>query len=830
MILAFVGLFSCGTGASSDWTTGYVARTENEDSFLHITARYAQGPRRVVSLNGIWQARDASDSAWLNVAVPGAYVDRREVEFRRSVFFDSSFSGQAVQLMAYGIAGQCRIFINGEFLASHASGHTSFAMDLTNKIAIGRDNDIRIVVNNKLDARHSLPLLHSPGLPLQYGGIYRDIFLLVVPEIHIAGVRYDPVFEPDLSACKLAVSVTLNRPAGVAAAQSEMQLSAELIAAGSRPSSVKSRPVPVLLRGRYGEHDLSIAVANARLWAPETPNLYDLRIELRKKYQLVDVKIVRIGLKQFRIDRGQALLNGSALRFKGMEWHERFPDTGICAGWSQIARDLYDMKNAGVNAIRIPGGAPHPFLLELCDEIGLLVFQEMPLSFVPDVRLSNATFVEMVSNSFAEMLERDHNHVSMLAWGLGTDLQCGAGFRSFVQPLQKVAQSYSTMPLYVNYRFVKPDTCSLVPELPVLLWNGFDMEPDELAARFDFPGSAEKLVLVSVGYRLATGQPDGLAGERGGYEADISNQEIQAYRLGRVLRMQPLEAACAGVFVSSYADWPQQYVSGGESGDPAGRISSSGLVDQYRKARIAYQVVESKFTDTKPVRMSVQIPEPKSPVIFPVAGLILILLFLFNFNRNRRLRGNLRRIFVYPQGFYVELSENRKVTVWHTVLFCVIACCSLAVILSSILYNFRENVIFDSWLNLNIHADPVKSWIVWAVWHPGAAIVVFIVGLFFLFALIILVLRTTAFLLGLRRCGDGVLVRHQTFSRRSGYARHDAWQSLAFWRHLVNHLFGWGHLVLRCQVCGFRLHGFLLAGAATARCAILNSESQNITK
>jgi hypothetical protein len=134
-----------------------------------------------------------------------------------------------------------------------------------------------------------------------------------------------------------------------------------------------------------------------------------------------------------------------------------------------------------------------------------------------------------------------------------------------------------------------------------------------------------------------------------------------------------------------------------------------------------------------------------------VAGLGLVLLFLFNYNRDRRLRGNLRRIFVYPQGFYSELRDNRKITVWHTILFCIIICGSLALVICSILYNFRQNVIFDAVINLIIHTDDFKSTLAWLIWHPAAAIPIMAILIFLILGCFIVLLRLVAFLLGLNR-------------------------------------------------------------------------------
>lgn len=167
-----------------------------------------------------------------------------------------------------------------------------------------------------------------------------------------------------------------------------------------------------------------------------------------------------------------------------------------------------------------------------------------------------------------------------------------------------------------------------------------------------------------------------------------------------------------------------------------------------RDKRIAYDVVQSVFKAHAAPEIADRPPSVQNPIVYPVGGLALILIFLFNFNRSRRLRGSLRRIFLYQHGFYTELKENRKISGWYTLLVSLITCAVLAIIFSSITFKFREKLIVNEILSLVIANESLKEKLIWLIWHPIWFIIIATVILYLLFCLWILTLRITYFILG----------------------------------------------------------------------------------
>jgi hypothetical protein len=209
-----------------------------------------------------------------------------------------------------------------------------------------------------------------------------------------------------------------------------------------------------------------------------------------------------------------------------------------------------------------------------------------------------------------------------------------------------------------------------------------------------------------------------------------------------------LQENSAGFFIHTFADWQEARPNSffGAAGD--GFLNKSGIVDFDREERIAYDAVKSIFKNNRLLKISASSHQPPNPNIYPVAGLTLILFFLFNFQRSRRLRGHLRRIFLYPHGFYVELAEKRKTSALHTFLISLTVCSVLSIISSSILFNYRNDFIFNEILNLLIGSVDLKFKLIWLIWRPAWFLIVSTLVFYLAFAFLTLVLRITSFVLG----------------------------------------------------------------------------------
>ncbi|HEX9652604.1 MAG TPA: hypothetical protein VGA99_02740, partial [bacterium] len=181
-----VGLVLQANAFAEDWVSRYLQRPASDFTVADSLMAYSSSTRGVISLNGVWEARKSGEHGWNSISVPGAYEFEGEVEFRRIFSLDSSVAGKAIKLVALGVNNRCSVIINNSFVGSHSGGQTSFTIDIPpEKLRPDSPNEIRITVDNTLLPRASLPLRHSANAPCNYGGIFRDIFLIALPSTGI---------------------------------------------------------------------------------------------------------------------------------------------------------------------------------------------------------------------------------------------------------------------------------------------------------------------------------------------------------------------------------------------------------------------------------------------------------------------------------------------------------------------------------------------------------------------------------------------------------------------------------------------------------------------
>jgi beta-galactosidase len=176
---------------------------------------------------------------------------------------------------------------------------------------------------------------------------------------------------------------------------------------------------------------MEIKVSNPRLWSCEQPNLYTLLLELKDQHgSTVERVTQQVGFRNIRIEGGQLLINGQAIKIRGVNRHEHDPYRGRVMTEELMKRDLQLMKDAHVNAVRLSHYPNCPRWYELCDSMGMYLMDEAncethglrgTLASTPDW---HAAFMDRA----VRMAERDKNHPSIIFWSLGNESGYGANF------------------------------------------------------------------------------------------------------------------------------------------------------------------------------------------------------------------------------------------------------------------------------------------------------------------------------------------------------------------------------------------------------------------
>lgn len=741
--------------SANDWLRDYVHRPAAEVAATDSLLDYVTPTRNTINLNGIWDIRRKHDPVWSSVFVPGAYEFEGEIEFRRKFEVDSSIVGKTLKLIALGINNRCSVFINGSFVASHSGGHTSFVMDIPReKILPDAPNEILIAVQSMLQPRSSLPLRHRPHFPFNYGGIFRDIFLLATPTLNIEDVHISQTFSSDYTSSRITLDARIQYRGSDFLAE-PLEWRVEILDSSNAVIS-RSQQIGLIFESGFANASVSLDISNPKLWSPENPRLHQMRSYLTKQGLVVDEVVMTVGFSEFRVAGKTLSLNGQPLTIKGFDWFESYGHFGPLASLSEIRRDVQQIKATGANTVRVIGVPPHPLFLKVCDEFGLLVFQELPLTMVPDGFFANQDFLNFALTYLDEMINRDARHVSMAAWGLGADLLTDrAATAAALNYLSSEIRNRSALPTYMSFRFLKK--IESLPSVDFLILDAYNHDEESSIQMLNMVGGGKNNIpkVVSLGFPLLISHTAGIRSwasfddttpvTPGGVPPLIEAQQRQAERLQSVIARIDSTGRASGVLIHSFADWRETRPNLLFARRPFPDWHASGVVSSERENRVAYGTVRSFFLKQPPRPLTSKPVETQNPIIYPVAGLGVILLFLFNLNRDNRFRGNLRRVFLYPHGFHMELRERRKVPFSHTVLVGFTVCMLLSIIVSGIAFRFRLDLLLNSMLDLFIAPMEMKLIVSRLIWTPIFFIPAFCLFLFGLYTLVALFLKLLAF-------------------------------------------------------------------------------------
>lgn len=297
-----------------------------------------------------------------------------------------------------GAAHEATVFLNGEQVGFHAGGYTAFAVDLTDHLGSG-ENCLAV----RLDSRESLnqpPFGHVVDY-LTFGGLYREVWWEVR-----GPSRLEDLFVQTPTNSAVIVQGRLEGPAEGLTLRLEIRSSTGAVI-GSTSSAVAPMAQGVLSR--------EVPVSGAEVWDLEHPALSILEASLLRGDMVVDVQTVRFGFRQVEFRPDGVFLNGRRVKLRGLNRHQAWPYVGYAAPAGLQRHDAEVLKRElRVNAVRTSHYPQSQHFLDRCDELGLLVFTEIPgWQHIGDDAWQNVALA-----SVQEMILQYRNHPSIILWGV----------------------------------------------------------------------------------------------------------------------------------------------------------------------------------------------------------------------------------------------------------------------------------------------------------------------------------------------------------------------------------------------------------------------------
>lgn len=350
-----------------------------------------------------------------NIVLPHHNFDNAEYQFvstyRKRFALPEPLAGRRAIIEFDGAMIAATVSINGHTFPEHKGGFTPFTADLTDHLKAGGDN--LLVVRLDSTERPDIPPYGFVVDYLTFGGIYRDVRLHLVEPCHLQHVF---IHTRDVLSGSPSVHADV-RLACVGAQPGTVTLRAALKDA-SGALVADASPVTVSIPAS-GEVTAALELPDlpgVRLWSLDDPALYTLTVDLLAGDTRLDSRTERFGFREaeFRKDGG-FYLNGTRVDLIGLNRHQTFPYIGAAAPARLQRQDADILKHElGLNIARTSHYPQSPHFLARCDEIGLLVFEEIP----GWQHIGDADWQALSLRDVRAMIERDFNHPSIIMWGV----------------------------------------------------------------------------------------------------------------------------------------------------------------------------------------------------------------------------------------------------------------------------------------------------------------------------------------------------------------------------------------------------------------------------
>ncbi len=641
------GLFLC------IWLLTFTACTPNTIKVEEFQPD-SQSERQVIPLSGTWKFKPGDlhsanfytdgtdDSSWMDIKVPANwYLEGHDISglawYRKHFDIPDALSGKRVSLKFGGVDYTADVWLNGHYIGFHEGYFQPFAFDVTDAVIFGKENVLTVKVNSPLENSGEDWSLHKRlikgvfghhdtrpggawserGQEKNTGGIWAPVDLEIHDIARIDQVQVSPKInlKQQQGIAEVAFQVALQQDADLPA---KVRLTLKPFNFPS-PEGVSKQIEQTLLPGN-NKLDIPVAIGNPRLWWPwdqGEANLYSLEIAVLANDKVIDSKSVTFGFRDVIYDKNKKvwLINGKRMFLRGTNY--------IATQWlsemtaERFGHDIAMMKDANINIVRVHVHITGADFYRLCDEAGLLIWQDFPLQWGYS---DDKAFHDNAVRQAREMVTIFYNHPSIVAWSLINEPVWDAEwmkskYRSYrkdynkllteklyqaVEPLDKTryVHAYSATAehpwlgwYYGSWLdFNKPATTAIVaeygaqalPDLPALrkIFNEDELWPvnDKQWAKWEYHDFQREETFVDAKVPMGS-TPAEFVRNTQEYQAKLIKLAAESYRRQRY---HPVNSIFQFMFVE---DWPSM---------------NWGIVDYWRTPKSGYYALKQAYQPVLP--------------------------------------------------------------------------------------------------------------------------------------------------------------------------------------------------------------------------------------
>lgn len=526
-------------------------------------AYWQKGVRETMDAPSVWEMLDSRKN------YRGQAVARREIAVPKDV---------RLRLVFKGVSHTARVFLDGRELGGHHNAFTAFALD-AGLVKAGL-HEILVHVTNEYGG---LSALHIPNDYYNYGGISRPAEMQMIADdllIRYVHARTLPKGSKWRVVCRAEIVNYGRKPRAVTLRSS---------AAGTLATR------SIVLEPGSSTHEWELACGAVKPWTPDTPALYSLETELLDGDVAVDDLIERIGFRTVAVDGERILLNGEPVFPRGFNRHEDHALYGCAIPVAIMRSDLAQMRAMKANAVRTCHYPNDERFLDLCDEMGFLVWEENHARGLALEKMKHPRFRDQCAACNEEMVRDHYNHPSIFVWGILNECssETEEGAAMYKEQFDQLRALDRSRPVtFASCRHAQ-DLCQDMVDIAG--WNIYPLwyhntpvreTLDTLIARREQEGMKGKPLIISeFGAGAIPGYHDPVRRAKWSEERQCDILDAQ---LGAILT----HPRVTGAFIWQFCD---VRVDEDRAMSRPRAINDKGAVDDYRRPKLVVETIKRHF-------------------------------------------------------------------------------------------------------------------------------------------------------------------------------------------------------------------------------------------
>ena len=500
--------------------------------------------------------------------------------YRGTGSFRKEFEAEGnVRLVFKGVSHTATVLVDGKEVGSHYNAYTPFSVML--KDLEPGVHKLEVIADNRFSEKSAL---HVPNDYMSYGGISRGVAMEELEGAYIEYIHAVPEKTEKGWNVKLAVKVVNLEDAEKIV---ELQVAVDGLFEITKEVNLKA--------GEEALVEETVDAGTPDVWAMDHPVLYTICAVLSDADGAFDDLADRIGFREIKTAGKDILLNGKKLRIKGFCRHEDHPMYGCALPVSAIEQDLQIAKDLGANSIRTSHYPNDEIFLDLCDEQGILVWEENHARGLVLEQMQNPNFEPQAEACIQEMITAHINHPCIIIWGILNECASDTeyGYECYKKQYDLIRKLDTSRPRSSASCRFKTDICFGLPE--IVSYNLYPEWYHDTPANEYVPdiynwvqtgseGAGKPFLVTEIG-----------AGAIYGYRNQSMckwTEEYQAKALGDQIIAVLDQEGCSGIYIWQFCD---VRISNEWFSNRPRTMNNKGIVDEYRRRKLSYDVVKKLY-------------------------------------------------------------------------------------------------------------------------------------------------------------------------------------------------------------------------------------------